>query len=164
MDFHDYSKGENAWCMKVTQRVLSYRLSEFGVDFFELDGIQSQSIESPYLPASITPCLVNKKADYALVYSPRHPEVAEISRALLNDYTLSQMADTYKKCVAMASGVEVKSAHGSNLEALAQLATWFAPGFTKIRELNVEVRQGKRRGSNDRLDSSRARLVYLHGS
>lgn len=54
------------------------------------------------------------------------------------------MADTHKKYVAMASGVEVKSAHGSNVEALAQLATWLAPGFTKIRELNVEA--GKEAG------------------
>lgn len=126
--------------MKVTQRVLSYGLSESGVHFFELDSIQSQSIDSSYLPASRAPGLINKKADYALVYSPHHPEIAGVYRPLLLDgYTLSQMTDTYTKCLAMASGAEVKPAHGNSLEALAQLATWLASGFTKVRELNIEA-------------------------
>lgn len=43
----------------------------------------SQSIDSSYLPASRTPGLINKKAEYALVYSPRHPEIAEIYRPFL---------------------------------------------------------------------------------
>lgn len=36
-DFYRYGQDENAWCMKVTQRVLSFELSEFGVDFSELN-------------------------------------------------------------------------------------------------------------------------------
>lgn len=134
--------------MKVTQRVLSYGLSESGVDFFELDSIQSQSIDSSYLPASRAPGLINKKADYALVYSPHHPEIAGVYRPLLLDgYTLSQMTDTYTKHLAMASGAEVKPVHGNSLEALAQLATWFASGFTKVRELNIEA--GKEEGIDE---------------
>lgn len=82
-DCYEYSQDENAWCMKVIRRVLSSGLSRSGVDFVELDSIQSQSIDSSYLPASRTPGLINKKADYALVYSPRHPEIAEIYRPFL---------------------------------------------------------------------------------
>ena len=54
-----YGQDENAWCMKVTQRVLFYGLSESGVDFLELDSIQSQSIDSSY----ISPCVKSSRSD-----------------------------------------------------------------------------------------------------
>lgn len=49
------------------------------------------------------------------------------------------MTDAHTKRLAMASGAEVKPAHGNSVEALAQLATWLASGFTKIRELSLEA-------------------------
>ncbi len=52
------------------------------------------------------------------------------------------MTDTHTKRLAMASGAEIKPANGNSVEALAQLATWFAAGFTKIRELNIDARSG----------------------
>lgn len=57
------------------------------------------------------------------------------------------MTDTYTKDLVMASGAEVKPAHGNSVEALAQLATWFGYGFTKIRELNVKA--GKEAGIDE---------------
>lgn len=92
---------------------------------------------------SRTAGLINKKADYALIFSPRHPEIAEIYRPLLRKgYNLSQMTDTHTKRLVMASVAEIKPANGNCVEALAQLATWFASGFTKIRELNLEAGEG----------------------
>lgn len=131
-----------------SKKILSYGLPESGVDFFELDNIQSQSIDSSYIPASRTPGLINKTADYALVYPAHDPEIAGVYQPLLlAGYSPSQMTDTYTKHLVMASGAEVKPAHGNSVEALTQLATWFGSGFTKIRESNVEA--GKEAGIDE---------------
>lgn len=42
---YKHCKDENAWCMKVAQRVMSYGLSgETRADWSELESVQSQSI------------------------------------------------------------------------------------------------------------------------
>lgn len=61
-----------------------------------------------------------------------HPEIAGVYQPLLlAGYTLSQMTDTYTKDLVMASGAEVKPAHGNSVEALAELATWFGSSFNE---------------------------------
>lgn len=115
-DCYNNSQNENAWCLKVTQRVLSTWLSISGENFFELDSILSQSIDSIYLPNSTTPGLITKKADYALTFSPCHPEINKLYRPLLRKgYILSQMTDAHTKRLAMASGAELKPAHGNSV-------------------------------------------------
>lgn len=52
------------------------------------------------------------------------------------------MTDTYIKHLVIASGAEIKLVNRYDMKALAQLATWFASSFTKIIELNLEIRKG----------------------
>lgn len=92
--------------------------------------IQSQSIDSSYdiSPASRTPGLMNKKAGYA-------PDLqGAYQPLLLAGYTLSQMTDTYTKHLVMASGAELKPAHGNIVvEAFGSISDIGSDlAFTKI--------------------------------
>ncbi|KAL8778582.1 MAG: hypothetical protein Q9213_007350 [Squamulea squamosa] len=134
-----YNQDENAWAQGVARRVLSWCPCKS--QFLQLKSIQSQSLERTYLPVSAVEVPVSKKADYALVYSPRDPAVRSVyHRTDRAGISLSQMTDTHTKRLVMAIGGEVKPAGGNSQEALAQLAIWFAAGFAKLRELQVSAR------------------------
>lgn len=140
------NQDENAWCMQVVQRVLSWGTPVSGKGFLIPKSIQSQSIDPAYLPSSTTGIPVSKKADYALAFSARIPTTASLYSDLDREgYKISQMTDTHTSRIAMAFGVEVKPAGGDGQEALAQLAIWIAAGFTHILSLQDQGKAERKR-------------------
>ncbi|KAB8202246.1 hypothetical protein BDV34DRAFT_237096 [Aspergillus parasiticus] len=111
-----YGKDENAWCLDVGPLSCNR---------------QSQQIDADLLPMvrnNLT--RINKKADYALAFSCRDPEVSSLyERVRLggHGYSISQSTDTFNKRTVLFSGVEVKPDDGGKKEALAQLAIWLKP-------------------------------------
>ncbi|KAL8728826.1 MAG: hypothetical protein Q9166_005143 [cf. Caloplaca sp. 2 TL-2023] len=133
-------KDENAWAQEVTRRVLGWGIPASGRDFLQLESLQSQAIDHFFLPVSPQMSAINKKVDFALVYSPRDPTTKSIcDRQERAGGTLSQMTDTWTSRLVMAAGAEVKAGRGDGDEALAQLAIWLAAGFTKLRQLQKQV-------------------------
>ncbi|KAI4285287.1 MAG: hypothetical protein L6R38_000769 [Xanthoria sp. 2 TBL-2021] len=107
-----------------------------GRQFLQLKVVQTQSINRIYFLVSTIQVPISKKADFALVYSRRDPAVRTVyDQSDRAGIALSQMTDTYTRRFVMAFGVEIKPAGGNSQETLAQLATWFAAGFAKLREL-----------------------------
>jgi hypothetical protein len=83
----------------------------------------SESSNRSYLSTYIEPPYSDEKADSALAYSMREPEIRRIGKALdTAGRFLSPMTGTLTKLLAMACGVEVKQADGKSMEAKAQLA------------------------------------------
>lgn len=82
---------------------------------------------------------INKKADYALAFSCRDPEVSSLyERVSLggHGYAISQTTDAFNKRTILFSGVEVKPDDGGEKkEALAQLAIWLSGNLEKMRRL-----------------------------
>ncbi|KAI9771741.1 MAG: hypothetical protein M1839_002756 [Geoglossum umbratile] len=133
----DYGKDENAWCLGVVQKVLEEVIGASESSLLELDSVQSQLIDPTFLPA-VDHIPVNKKADYALAFTPDNLGIGSLYNKLSlggHNYTLSHMSDTYTSRIAIFCGIEVKSTAGSETEALAQLAIWSAGALENLRKL-----------------------------
>jgi hypothetical protein len=94
-------------------------------------------IDPTFLPA-VDHIPVNKKADYALAFTPDNLGIGSLYNKLSlggHNYTLSHMSDTYTSRIAIFCGIEVKSTAGSETEALAQLAIWSAGALENMRKL-----------------------------
>lgn len=127
--------------MAVTTRVLSWGCHQSGVDTLEIKSIQSQVIRPSCLPQPKHSNPVVKKADFAIVHSPRDTKIAE-TYCKVDDagFDLSHMMGTRTKRMAMAAGIEVKQGGGNAQEALAQLAIWLASGYIHLRGLQIAGR------------------------
>ncbi|KNG84959.1 hypothetical protein ANOM_006773 [Aspergillus nomiae NRRL 13137] len=118
-----YGKDENAWCLDVVQPIL--RKPTEGSSKLQLTSVNNLT-------------RINKKADYALSFSCRDPEVPSLyERVSLggHGYAISQTTDAFNKRTILFSGVEVKPDDGGKKEALAQLAIWLSGNLEKMRRL-----------------------------
>jgi len=96
--------------MRIHGLLKSYRGSYFGQHYrlAKFSYSSSQANDPIYLPTS-NHLTVTKKADFALAYSMREPEIRRISKALdTAGRFLTPMTGTLTKRLAMACGVEVK--------------------------------------------------------
>ena len=83
----------------------------------------------------------SKKTDWALIFSPDHPDVERQYDALTSQ-DLSQMNNNETSKYIMYSATEIKTPTGSPSEAKAQLFTWFQTGVTRLRKLLKKVGNG----------------------
>ncbi|KAL9098026.1 MAG: hypothetical protein Q9163_006229 [Psora crenata] len=137
-------RDENAWSMNVVRPVMewesigqSHAVAEPG--FSRTEYIQTQTINTSYLPRIDGVPIESKKADFALSFSPQHPDVKSHYTALQvpgsEPSTLSQLNDVCTRKLALYLAAEVKKFGGNEMEAEAQLFTWLAAGVTKSRKL-----------------------------
>jgi hypothetical protein len=106
---------------------------------------QSQSINPAYLSAIPGPTLndtnrwklIDRKTDFALSYSHRHPLYSSLYKRLIvaNKEEISHSLDTFTKRTALFSGFEVKPAYGVHTEAELQMSIWIAAALRKKQEL-----------------------------
>ncbi|KAL9632849.1 MAG: hypothetical protein Q9164_005056 [Protoblastenia rupestris] len=130
-------RDENAWCENVVLPLMNYAAGKPFKAMLEVVNIQSQKIDSAYVPVKAK-LYIEKKADYAWYFSPRFPIVKDYYDALENDgftMALSQMNDTFTGHLAMFCGAEVKKPLADGQEGLAQLALWLAAGLRKTKDL-----------------------------
>jgi hypothetical protein len=87
----------------------------------------------------------SKKSDFALSFSPKHPDVKEqyskVQTASKELVTLSQMSDDCTSKLVLYLGAEVKKLGGNDVEAQGQIYTWLGSGITKRRQLMASAPQ-----------------------
>lgn len=96
---------------------------------------ETQTISSDVLPKGAT----FKRIDYMLVFNFAHSTVGQYYDQISFDglgIPVSQMGDAHTKRLATFCGIEVKR-ESQDTEARAQLATWMAAGFSRIRALEA---------------------------
>lgn len=80
-----------------------------------------------------------KKADFALAFSPLHPEVEQKYKSMADRYgarpPLSQMNDDYTQSLALIAGAKVKGRGGNELEGNGQCFQWLGAGVQKLRSM-----------------------------
>src|SRR4051812_43202360 len=104
---------------------------------------QTQQIEPSLLPISKSTSLpFSKKADLAIAFSRKHPEIGPLVdkvRSRWNDFSLSQMTDAYTQTVPLQCGFEVKERGGDSNEADMQLGIWSAAGLHLLKQQRLAV-------------------------
>lgn len=102
---------------------------------------QTQSIEKSSLQEYDGDNGESKKADFALSFSPRYPQVKERYDALRvpgqERPSLSQMSDECTSKLGLYLGAEVKKAGERENVAQRQLFTWLGSGIIKARKLRA---------------------------
>ena len=86
-----------------------------------------------------------KKTDWALSFSPEHPDVEPEYEALNTEKRapkLSQMNNELTASLILYSATEIKIPRGNETEARAQLFTWFQAGVSRLRQLLKKVDEG----------------------
>lgn len=82
---------------------------------------QTQAISKSCLQTSDDNSFPSKKADFALAFSPFHPDIEQKYKAMENQSgerpALSQMNDIYSASLALYFGAEVKKFSGDEVEA-----------------------------------------------
>ncbi|KAH6661864.1 hypothetical protein B0J14DRAFT_663144 [Halenospora varia] len=130
-------KDENAWVQVVRSVLRLGGMHALSKDL-ELNSVQSQSIESQYLPTlPSSPTSLSKKADLALVISPPRHSDSTINqwRKQNTGVGLSHMSGAYTRETLLACPLEVKRQGGDYNEAVCQLAVWSAAALEKLRIL-----------------------------
>ncbi|KAM0800600.1 hypothetical protein BDR22DRAFT_789637, partial [Usnea florida] len=86
-----------------------------------------------------------KKTDWALSFSPRHPDI-ELQYEALDaggkGPRLSQMINDATSKLILYSATEVKVPGGNKSEARAQLFIWLQTGVSRLRQLLTKVSNG----------------------
>ncbi|KAF2457338.1 hypothetical protein BDY21DRAFT_39216 [Lineolata rhizophorae] len=141
-------KDENAWIeiVKTVWWAVTVN-SEWDItkarSMLELNSIQTQQIEPSLLPISKSTSLpFSKKADLAVAFSRKHPDVGPLVdkvRSRWNDFSLSQMIDAYTQTVPLQCGFEVKECGGDSNEADMQLGIWSAAGLQLLKQQRSAV-------------------------
>ncbi len=112
--------------------------SLFSADFVRISS-QTQSISKSCLQTSEDEAFPSKKADFAIAFSPSHPDVQKEYDALYSEGgvrpSLSQMNDVYTTTLALYLGAEVKKFGGDEVEARGQCFQWLGAGVKKLRDL-----------------------------
>ncbi|KAF1348414.1 hypothetical protein EJ07DRAFT_184824 [Lizonia empirigonia] len=144
-DCKDCNRDENAWCHDVLQPLIHLVIRIYGNDRWWFQSVQSQSINPAYLSAIPGPTpndatrlkLIDRKTDYALSYSHRHPVYSSLYSRLTaaNKEEISHSHDTFTKRTALFSGFEVKPAYGVHTEAELQMSIWIAAALRKKQQL-----------------------------
>lgn len=86
-----------------------------------------------------------KKTNWALSFSPQHPNVEPEYEVLDTDQKapkLSQMNNELTASLILYSATEVKIPRGNETEARAQLFIWFQAGVSRLRQLLKKVGKG----------------------
>ena len=100
---------------------------------------QTQWVNKACLPTVGGKPIESKKADFALSFSPQHPEISQQYAALRTPgqepFALSQMNDISTSKLVLFIGAEVKKLGGNEAEAKAQLFNWLGAGVIKMRKL-----------------------------
>jgi hypothetical protein len=80
---------------------------------------------------------MDRKTDYTLSYSHRHPAIAALYKNLdaANRRDIGHTLDAFTKRTALFSGFEVKPASGDHTEAELQMSIWIAASLRKKQEL-----------------------------
>lgn len=80
---------------------------------------------------------MDRKTDYVLSYSHRHPDISALYKRLdaANRREIGHTLDTFTKRTALFSGFEVKPASGDHTEAELQMSIWIAASLRKKQEL-----------------------------
>jgi len=134
-DCDRYQKDENAWCSEVVSRLLELASAR---SVLEVENVQSHQINQDYLPRTANEARFPKKADYAFSFSRSEPPIFKLYTKLQRSgygNSLSHTTDANTKRLALFSGIEVKPENGGKMDALVQLATWFAAEFEHLRKL-----------------------------
>ncbi|KAF2680726.1 hypothetical protein K458DRAFT_392398 [Lentithecium fluviatile CBS 122367] len=114
------------------------------IEELSTDETQSQSISPLYLstiPASPNESgrrkPMDRKTDFVLSYSHRHPDISALYKRLdaVNRREIGHTLDTFTKRTALFSGFEVKPASGDYTEAELQMSIWIAASLRKKQEL-----------------------------
>lgn len=145
-----------AWSMDVNRRV--FRLDITNVDKFsrleymyvafhlctvsnQTDMLfsQTQTMDETCLQIYDNRVSQGKKADFALSFSPQHPDIRthydQMEIPGHEGPTLSQMTDICTSQLGLYLGAEVKKSGGNENEAKGQLFTWLGSGIIKQRQL-----------------------------
>ncbi|CAA9964337.1 hypothetical protein PTNB73_09511 [Pyrenophora teres f. teres] len=106
---------------------------------------QTQSINPAYLSTIPAHPLtdtgrrktMDRKTDYVLSYSHRHPDISALYKRLaaVHKSEIGHTFDTFTKRTALFSGFEVKPASGDHTEAQLQMSIWIAASLRKKIEL-----------------------------
>ncbi|KAF1924337.1 uncharacterized protein M421DRAFT_72698, partial [Didymella exigua CBS 183.55] len=105
---------------------------------------QSQSIDPRYLstvtargPTDARRKTIDRKTDYVLSYSHRHPATSALYKRLeeANMGDVGHTMDAFTKRTALFSGFEIKPASGDQTEAELQISIWSAASIRKKQEL-----------------------------
>lgn len=106
---------------------------------------QSQSIDPRYLSIVANRGLtdparrrtIDRKTDYVLSYSHRHPATSALYKELeeANVGDVGHTMDAFTKRTALFSGFEIKPASGDQTEAELQISVWSAASIRKKQEL-----------------------------
>ena len=167
LEFIENNADENAWSLRVVQKALEWETSGserkwVRPTFSRAENMQvfPQSLHARSLIATASQSQLlakscrqtyegkpfeTKKTDWALSFSPKHPEVQRQYEALASICTppaLSQMNHLATSRLIMYSAAEIKVPNGNGSEAKAQLFTWFQTGFTRLRKLLKKVGNG----------------------
>ena len=100
---------------------------------------QTQIIDETCLQVYADGVGQGKKADFALSFSPEHPDIRkhydQLKAPGYEGPTLSQMYDISTSQRGLYLGAEVKKPGGNENEAKGQLFTWLGSGIIKQRQL-----------------------------
>ena len=100
---------------------------------------QTQTIDEKCLQIHDDRASQRKKADFALSFSPQHPDIRmyydQLKAPGHEGPTLSQMSDISTSHLGLYLGAEVKKPGGNENEAKGQLFTWLGSGIIKQRQL-----------------------------
>ncbi|KAI0571336.1 hypothetical protein A1F96_08973 [Pyrenophora tritici-repentis] len=144
-DCKDGGRDENAWCDDVVRPLVHLAMELDGSDRWWFQSVQTQSINPRYLPTLPAYSLVDsgrrkhmdRKTDYVLSYSHRHPDISALYKRLdaVNNREIGHTLDAFTKRTALFSGFEVKPASGDHTEAELQMSIWIAASLRKKQEL-----------------------------
>ncbi|KAI1529753.1 hypothetical protein PtrSN002B_011094 [Pyrenophora tritici-repentis] len=144
-DCKDGGRDENAWCDDVVRRLVHLAMELDGSDRWWFQSVQTQSINPRYLSTLPAYSLVDsgrrkhmdRKTDYVLSYSHRHPDISALYKRLdaVNNREIGHTIDAFTKRTALFSGFEVKPASGDHTEAELQMSIWIAASLRKKQEL-----------------------------
>ena len=149
------NRDEMAWSMDVNRPV--FKLDTIDVDRFsrleymyvsfrrtvpdltDMLFSQTQTIDETCLQICGDRVSQGKKADFALSFSPQHPDIRthydQMEIPGHGGSTLSQMSDICTSHRGLYLGAEVKKSGGNENEAKGQLFTWLGSGVIKQRQL-----------------------------
>ncbi|CAG5180769.1 uncharacterized protein ALTATR162_LOCUS9396 [Alternaria atra] len=144
-DCKDGGRDENAWCDDVVRPLVHLAIKSDGNDRWWFQSVQSQPINSLYLSTVPAPSptdsgrrkSMDRKTDYVLSYSHRHPEIPALYKGLdaANNRDIGRTLDTVTRRTALFSGFEIEPASGDHIEAELQMSIWIAASLRKKQEL-----------------------------
>ena len=145
MHFYDKGRNENAWCDDVVRPTIKLALRLYAKGKLSLQSVQSQSVDSNFLPRLIESSreqrVLDRKIDYILSYSDDALSCEGLYTRLLQqrDEVVSHTIDAYTRTTTVFSCVEVKASDGNIFGAQYQLSIWMGASLRKKVQLARRV-------------------------